>query len=70
MNINALIEKHEEACVYAGNWEAKGVLRQFAIELLEMVKADGERTESAPGITMVFAQHDSIDEALEKLRKY
>jgi hypothetical protein len=38
--------------------------------LLEMVKADGERTESAPGITMVFAQHDSIDEALEKLRKY
>jgi hypothetical protein len=36
-----LIEKHEEACVYAGNWEATGVLREFAIELLEMAHPNG-----------------------------
>jgi hypothetical protein len=63
MNINALIERH-----YWGETDRDNA-RQFAIELLEMVKSEGERTESGPGLTVLFAQHDAIDKALGELRK-
>lgn len=65
MSIQELIEKNSD-------WisppdQADRVLRQFAIELLEMVNAEGK--EMACGDTYEDYRGMAIDKALEELRK-
>jgi hypothetical protein len=57
MNITELIEKHAKVTDADLEWSWEVRLKEFAIELLEMVKNGGDYAD------------DAIDKALEELRK-